>query len=198
MSSLLQDQGWLHVPGFVPAARAQSLGAELADAIARRGEAFDRQVPDAPFLYNFLPLVRLQVERIPALGDLCGAALLPTYAYARVYRRGSQLPAHTDRAACEVSLSLHLHGDAPWDFCLRSFGMPTQRVQLAPGDALLYLGCQIEHWREPYAGEAYAQAFLHYVLAYGRRAQAVFDGGPLQAGQWHGAMDPQQPAEVGA
>jgi alkylated DNA repair dioxygenase AlkB len=175
MQPLLQDQGYLHLPGFLPAARAAAIAAQLAEAIAREGESFDAQVPDAPCSYNFPPLVRLLVERIPALGTLCGEPLLPTYAYARIYRQGSQLPPHTDREACELSLTVHLQGDAPWDFCLRSFGLPPVRVQLAPGDALVYLGCQIEHWREPYAGTSYAQAFLHYVLANGRRAWAVFD-----------------------
>ena len=175
MHPLLRDQGYLQLPAFVSPARAQALGSELATAIARDGERCDSQVPDAPCSYNFPPLVRLLVERIPALAGVCGEPLLPTYAYARIYRHDSQLPPHTDRDACELSLTVHLGGDVPWAFWLRSFGMPPAQVMLAPGDALVYLGCQIEHWREPYQGQAYAQAFLHYVLANGRRAWAVFD-----------------------
>ena len=175
MHQFLRDQGYLHLPAFLPATRAQTLATELAAAIARDGESFDSQVPDAPCSYNFPPLVRLLVERVPALGAVCGEPLLPTYAYARIYRHGSQLPPHTDRDACELSLTVQLSGDVPWAFWLRSFGMPAVQVQLAPGDALVYLGCQIEHWREPYDGQAYTQAFLHYVLANGRRAWAVFD-----------------------
>lgn len=55
------------------------------------------------------------------------------------------------------------------------FGPPPAAVRLAPGDALLYLGCLAEHWRDTYAGQAYVQVFLHYVLGKGTRARVLFD-----------------------
>ena len=40
---------------------------------------------------------------------------------------------------------------------------------LEEGDAVLYKGCEVEHWREPYTeGTKQAQVFLHYVDANGR------------------------------
>ena len=38
-------------------------------------------------------------------------------------------------------------------------GLP---VRLNPGDLLIYKGCDIEHWREPFLGKNQAQLFLHY------------------------------------
>ena len=35
-------------------------------------------------------------------------------------------------------------------------------VNLNPGDILIYKGCQLEHWREPYEGINQAQAFFHF------------------------------------
>jgi hypothetical protein len=49
-------------------------------------------------------------------------------------------------------------------------------VTLAPGDALLYLGRELEHWRRPYTGRFHAQLFLHYVDAEGPDAVLAFDG----------------------
>lgn len=175
MNQQLQDLGYLRLPGFISAVRAGELAQELARSFAREGEAFDRQVPDAPYRYNFAPIVRLLVARIPELGEACGEPLLPTYAYARAYRRGSRLPRHCDRPACEISLTVHLRGDRPWAFHLQNFGMPVVDVTLAPGDALMYLGHQVEHWREPYEGDEHLQMFLHYVRARGPHAWAVFD-----------------------
>jgi hypothetical protein len=36
------------------------------------------------------------------------------------------------------------------------------KVNLKPGDMLLYSGCDLEHWREPFEGRDCAQVFLHY------------------------------------
>lgn len=175
MNHQLQDHGYLRVPEFITGARAAALARQLQAHHAATEPAFDAQVPNSPFSYNFLPFVRLLVEKLPQVASLSGEAVLPTYAYSRLYRHGATLARHTDRDACEVSLTVHLQGDQPWDFWLQTFGQPPVCVQLAPGDALLYLGCQSEHWREPFQGQDYQQVFLHYVLANGRRAYAFFD-----------------------
>jgi hypothetical protein len=175
MNHHLKDLGYLLVPQFVSAPRSQALADRLQQHHASAPPVFDKQVPDAPSTYNFLPFVRLLVEKAPQVGLLCGAPVLPTYAYSRCYRHDARLPRHSDRDACEISLSLHLQGDRPWDLWLQAFGQSPARVRLAPGDAVLYLGCQSEHWREPYAGQDYLQVFLHYVLAGGSRAWAFFD-----------------------
>jgi hypothetical protein len=36
------------------------------------------------------------------------------------------------------------------------------KVDLKPGDMLVYKGNELEHWREPFQGENCAQVFLHY------------------------------------
>ena len=36
------------------------------------------------------------------------------------------------------------------------------KVRLYPGDMLIYLGCELEHWREEFKGENCGQVFLHY------------------------------------
>ena len=35
-------------------------------------------------------------------------------------------------------------------------------VVMNPGDMLVYRGCDIEHWREPFLGNNHAQVFLHF------------------------------------
>jgi len=36
------------------------------------------------------------------------------------------------------------------------------KVDLSPGDILIYKGCDLEHWREEFKGEKCVQVFLHY------------------------------------
>jgi hypothetical protein len=89
--------------------------------------------------------------------------LLPTYSYFRVYTYKSDLSKHTDRPSCEISITVHINSDGtPWEIY-----MGGKKYRTKPGDAVLYKGCEIEHWREPFEGDWHAQAFLHYVNSKG-------------------------------
>ena len=50
-------------------------------------------------------------------------------------------------------------------------------VDLEPGDAMIYKGCDIEHWREPFHGVACAQVFYHYTDVNGDKFNP-WDGRP--------------------
>ena len=41
--------------------------------------------------------------------------------------------------------------------------MDGKEVMLEHGDAAIYFGCEVPHWRKPFEGDWYAQTFLHYV-----------------------------------
>ena len=36
-------------------------------------------------------------------------------------------------------------------------------IDMENGDAVIYLGCELEHYREEFEGEWSSQVFLHYV-----------------------------------
>jgi hypothetical protein len=63
-----------------------------------------------------------------------------------------------------VAVSLNLGYDAaePWPIWVESGGA-ARSYGLLPGDALLYKGIEITHWRESFQGEHCAQVFLNYV-----------------------------------
>jgi hypothetical protein len=46
---------------------------------------------------------------------------------------------------------------------------------MEPGDAAIYLGCEIEHWREEFKGDWHAQTFLHYVDKNGQNKEWAKD-----------------------
>ena len=54
------------------------------------------------------------------------------------------------------------------------------KVLLNVGDMLVYSGCELEHWREPFKGNTCGQVFLHYNHVNGPFADTnKFDGRPL-------------------
>ena len=52
-------------------------------------------------------------------------------------------------------------------------------IHLHPGDIIIYRGCELEHWREPFEGDICGQVFLHYNHVNGPFANKnMFDGRP--------------------
>ena len=88
-----------------------------------------------------------------------GLELLPTYTFWRFYTLLSDLPKHKDRPSCEISTTVNISSDGtPWPIYMD--GTP---INLEPGDAAVYLGCEVAHWREEFKGDWCSQVFMHYV-----------------------------------
>lgn len=175
MNYTLEASNYLFLPSFISKERALSLAQGLQKHHALHPMAADRLVPGAPAIYNYLPFVRLLVEKIPEVEAICEERVLPTYTYARLYSHGESLQAHEDRDACELSLTMNLDADQVWPIWLKTPEGDAVAVHLEPGDAMMYLGCQTTHWREPFQGGRCCQVFMHYVFSFGHRAYAYFD-----------------------
>ena len=137
----------------------------------------DTQVPNTYACYGDMFVETLMMKVLPIMQKHTEMTLVPTYSYTRVYKRGNILKRHNDRPSCEISTTLHLGGD-PWAIFLDPTGTksiidePKQiykpnapkgiPIDLNVGDMLVYSGCDLEHWREPFQGEHCAQVFLHY------------------------------------
>tara|TARA_B100000900_G_scaffold234828_1_gene199361 strand:- start:149 stop:730 length:582 start_codon:yes stop_codon:yes gene_type:complete len=117
----------------------------------------------------FLNFMHKKVEGIT------GLTLFPTYTYARLYTSGNAMPKHRDRPACEYSLTVKLSDNKKgnWPIVIED-----QEVFLEDGDAVLYKGCEVMHWRNKCEIEDYklGQVFLHYVDANGPYANERYDG----------------------
>jgi hypothetical protein len=103
-----------------------------------------------------------------------GLELLPTYSYARVYTYLATLEKHRDRPSCEVSVTVMVGSSGEqWPIY-----MDGEELNLNPGDAAIYLGCEIEHWRNEFQGDWHTQFFLHYVNKNGLNKNCFLDGRP--------------------
>ena len=131
----------------------------------------DEQVPNTFSVYGDPAFDTLLMKVLPVMREQTGLDVLPTYSYARVYKKGDILKRHKDRPSCEISTTLNLGGD-PWPIFLEG-----EQVDLNVGDMLIYEGCKLEHWREPFEGEHCGQVFLHYNNKNGQFKDInIFDG----------------------
>ena len=155
----------------------------------------DKQVPNVYSHYSDFAMETLLMKVMPIMKKETNLHLIPTYSYARVYEKGSILKRHKDRPSCEISTTLNLGGD-PWAIYLDPTGSNNVideykniikpdapkgiKVDLEPGDMLVYSGCELEHWREEFTGNICAQVFLHYNHLNGQFAnENLYDKRPL-------------------
>lgn len=171
----LWSKNYSVIKGFLDPFEAKKLSDEFREFSIKQKLSGDQQVPKSQSEYNYPPFLDILCQRCPEISAATGENVLPTCSYARVYKKDAILDRHDDRDACEISLTVHLDGDQEWPFCIETPDGEEAKVILNPGDAMIYLGCKAEHWREKYEGDWYTQVFLHYVRSNGPCAYAVFD-----------------------
>lgn len=139
----------------------------------------DNQVNGSVSFYNDNVISDLQKEILGMLEKYLGMKLLKTYSYWRMYLKNAVLKAHVDRPACEISMSIDIGGDS-WEIYIKDKNENIAKINLRHGDAVVYRGCEVMHWRNKFNGEKHAQAFLHYVDKHGKYADLKDDKGVVQ------------------
>jgi len=136
---------------------------------------YDVQVPGTWGCYGDIAMDTILEMLIPKVQEATNIKLVPMYSYTRLYKKGAELEKHKDRLSCEISATMNLGGD-PWSIFIEPdtsigeikkglyYAGNTKGVEvvLGPGDILLYLGAECEHWRLPFEGNICGQVFLHY------------------------------------
>ena len=134
----------------------------------------DEQIPNTFSCYGDTFMETLMMKVFPVMKQHTDLDVIPTYSYTRAYKKGDILKKHKDRPSCEISTTLHLGGN-PWSIYVEGI-----KIDLNVGDMLIYSGCELEHWREPFEGNVCVQTFLHYNNANGQYAHTNrFDKRPM-------------------
>jgi hypothetical protein len=120
----------------------------------------DPQVPNVYVSYgDILADTILQILK-PKIEKEVKEKLFPTYSFYRIYEKNSILHKHIDRKECHISGTLFVGGDN-WPIFLEK-NKKTIKVELEPGDLLIYKGEELPHWREKFEGNTCVQIFFHY------------------------------------
>eukprot|EP01065_Artemidia_motanka_P011864 TRINITY_DN16476_c0_g1_i1.p1 TRINITY_DN16476_c0_g1~~TRINITY_DN16476_c0_g1_i1.p1 ORF type:complete len:492 (+),score=176.04 TRINITY_DN16476_c0_g1_i1:283-1758(+) len=177
-----QLQSELHccIRHFLPGDVLRLLRAHYDALIAADLVPFGDRRTGRYYAYND-PLARfLMAQYRPLLSSLAGKPLKPSYAYMISYRECSELVPHQDREAAEYVVSMQLSispDDDVWPLCIGVDPQPpvrgdrpkppaerTQRHVMRDGDAVVFRGRRMIHWREPIAsGCAATMLLIHYV-----------------------------------
>lgn len=196
-------QGYAHAKALISGEVASAVLAQIIADLTREDGGLARYLTIAPIIRktsidvyarDYPPMQHFLWGLTPLMADFAGRPLLPTYNYFRLYRQGDVCRVHSDREACEHSLSLTLgYSDGiAWAFDIGAepieapgaiesdFGEERYATLLMqPGDAVLYRGVTHRHGRlTPNPNAWSAHMFLHWVDRDGPYAACAFDGRP--------------------
>jgi predicted 2-oxoglutarate/Fe(II)-dependent dioxygenase YbiX len=193
--NLLNSQGYIHLKDFLDKSSCAELTTELQRLVNQGKTLKDDQCPLSECIGGTVVFDSLLEQLTPHFEKVCGKKLYPTYSYARLYAPGDELKVHTDRHSCEISATITLgyEGDV-WPIYFGDYDKTgngksavtqseittylcnEQSISMEVGDAVIYLGIDKVHWREPYKeGKWQAQIFLHYVDANGPYSEFKYD-----------------------
>jgi len=178
---LFEKNRYVHLKDFLDIDSCHQLTEVLKNLVKEQKTTSDDQCPMSEAVHGAMAFNKLLVDLLPHFEVASGKKLYPTYSYARLYAPGEELKHHTDRPSCEISatLTLGFEGDVWPIFMGNEDESVKNKIKMKVGDAVLYRGCEVHHWRKKYKeGKWQAQVFLHYVDANGPHAEWKFDKRP--------------------
>lgn len=177
--SSFQSVGYTKIKGLVDPETVKTISQYFENKINRGEWAVAEDLEDASkFGYYADPLIEVMLKQcLPAVEEQTGLKLEPTYSFSRVYQEGEELTPHIDRPSCEVSVTINVActGDV-WPIWMQYKDNDPVKCMLEPGDAVIYKGCEVTHWRRKLPkGQINVQFMLHYVDKNGPYAECKFD-----------------------
>jgi len=175
-----RERRYLLVKGILPQTILEYLKVYYAVLLANNRFCNDSECPSSLSLGGDAALDAVLEWIRPEVSRLVGFDLAPTYSYTRQYARGEVLTRHTDRDACEISVTASIQipkGAGPSVVHLKPPTLDETKVEMFEGDGCVYAGTEVEHWRERFRVGGYIQLFLHFIAKHGRNyPRLTFDG----------------------
>lgn len=135
---------------------------------------------NVPGYYGIFNSIQLKI--LPKIEKVFNIELIPTFNHSRIYRNGSILKKHKDRPACEYSLTINLYQEKGiWPIYMKDKDSQAE-LNLNPGDAAYYKGCEVLHWRKENKNGIGYQTFMFYVDKNGKYAHQAYD---KKSGIWN-------------
>ncbi len=168
-AKMFREKGYAPLSGLIHPFNLAALRRYYRQAI-RRGKFRLGDQTARRYVAHNEPVARFfHYQLVNTVSTVVGESIKPSYTYMASYLGGAELAKHTDREQCEFSVSLCLDFspepelETPWPIHLEtSRGQAT--VYQALGDALLYRGTGVAHYRRPLsAAQTSTSLLFHYV-----------------------------------
>ena len=176
-----EQHEYIYIPEILPLELCKDLSDHLFQLKDKGELSHDSDCPLSFSIYGdtkFNAVLESLAERI---SEILNYQVLPTYTYARLYKHEEILKRHTDRAPCEISITVTLDHDKNsevWPIIMgenilnkKAFSIreisKEKSICIEKGDGIIYKGCEVEHWREQYLGAWQTQGFFHFVNSEG-------------------------------
>jgi len=173
-----EKNGYVLIKGFYDTKTVGIVSQYLENSLKRYPENNTAGDENSSIGWYADPLTEVLLKNSTATVEAAtGLKLHPTYSFARVYLKGNELAPHVDRRSCEISVTSHIATvGKPWPICMKVLGKEPATHYLEPGDACIYKGCEVVHWREKSVDtDINVQVMLHYVDQNGPYSGFKFD-----------------------
>jgi len=112
--------------------------------------------------------------------DIVGEKLLPLHSGARIMYNGAFMVPHKDKDKYDFVCTICIEEDEkfPYPLCLEDYNQKTVKINIHPGDMLIYDGCMLNHWREKYEGKRHIQTFISYAIDNQSNKHLIYDKRP--------------------
>lgn len=167
----IQQQSWTVVRGLYNPAGASTFRAWV-EHLRPTYKDGDDQVANRIICHNDVLCRSLHVEFSKVLTPLFPEPVKRSYCYLGIYHSQAKLPKHTDREQCRWNVSVVLDSSPEilnlndsWPIFLEPFPSRSIRLDAVIGDAIVYRGDKIPHWRDslPARFTQVSICFFHYV-----------------------------------
>lgn len=181
-----QTNGCVVVKNFIDPTTIKTISQYMENKLRlnqwdKRSGAFTYEDNPSAFAFYADPLIEtLLQDSVSAIEEVTGLELYPTYSYSRVYLKGDELTPHVDRPSCEISATVHVATvGKPWPIWMKVPGKDPIKVEMGPGDAVVYKGCEVTHWRDKMVDtDVNVQFMIHFVNKNGPNAEYKWDKRP--------------------
>jgi hypothetical protein len=162
------EKGYCVIPSLLHPAHTDALRRYYAELINHGWELGDVQVRQRYGQHNEMVARYFHHQFTEIISRIAGEPIKPSYTYVSAYREGSVLGAHVDRKQCEFTVSLLIEDEdisstGAWPLW---FQLPEGKTAVTQktGDAVVFRGCDLPHWREQ-SSTAHTSTVLlfHYV-----------------------------------
>jgi hypothetical protein len=164
-SSVFDEVKYARIDNFIDKTTIEIISQYMENAIRRGIWTEDKNSKSTLYSYYADPLTEVLLIKCKELVEVTTEKeLLPTYSCSGIYQLGDKLENHRDHEACEISVIVHVASKGKLSPVYTKYKNKTEQHILNPGDALIYMGREVDCWIKPLVeGQLHVQFMLHYV-----------------------------------